>query len=297
MKKLICILLILLLSSCSANTREYTIYRASSTSAEANVGSFKDSVGDNIRFEHYSKIDLDFVDQTEVSNENAPKQKELTLNGKPLTVQFTKSYKTSVSGSPIGKSKYVGLYDSYKSEGDNQNRAEASFRQNTGELLFYIKYGDARTVEDGDFTESLAKVSADRLISELYGEDTVTKYVHHGTSEIDTQLKKGFVVTYTRYIHGYRTNETITISFNRKGEFISLNALQMNLFDNAEKDISKSDIEMAYKALLDTISDSYEVSGEPKLFMDSSGKYYLNVHTVSKASSMSTGDSLYININ
>ena len=71
----------------------------------------------------------------------------------------------------------------------------------------------------------------------------------------------------------------------------------MNLFDNAEKDISKSDIEMAYKALLDTISDSYEISGEPKLFMDSSGKYYLNVHTVSKASSMSAGDSLYININ
>ncbi len=295
MKKIISLFLILVftLSSCAQandNPKEkepeknkqvtYTIYGyASEGSARASESENEETV----KFGSMSERDFDFIDKTEVTNDKAPTKVEVNTDKNTFSMTLRKSYITSIYKCYNENLSHVGEINVYRTE---DGRAMAEFRQETKELVFFLNY-DGKSY-DGELTDEKAKELADDLFVSLYGEDIFKKYTDFVIFQSNTTTS----VLYRRYVHGYETDDTISIKFNKQGELYSLNANRMGTFEGAEKIISKADIEKAVKVLSDTLGEKWTMF-EPRLTIDSTGTYFVVVG----ASNGDYAEQFYININ
>ena len=304
MKKLITTMLMIALFFCSCTAAEsvqYTIYISSFDDGQSsNTPIINKETHNNVTIADSSQKDFIISDFQIIENNDAIPQKQFSLNGEKYNFSLYNSYKTPIADSNFGKLNSLGFYDIYRFNGDNGDVVEVEFKQNSEVLSFYAGELSIRTIESGDFTPEQSKIKSDELLKSLYGEDALSTYVFDGTSICDSQTLKGFSVNYVRYVHGYRTDETITISFNRNGELVCINAMKIGFFNSGEKDISKPEIEAAEKVLKESINENWRLSETAEVVIDSTGQYFLSIvgtYTPSNIDENIDSRNFYININ
>lgn len=282
MKKLISLLLILVFisSACAQKQVSYIIYTESSLTEYDSLAS---DTKENVSFERLNERDFDFVTETEVTNSKAPSKKEVNIGQNNFSMALKKSYITAISECENEKLAYIGKIDRYETA---DRGVEAHFRQDTKELVFFLNYNLEKSADT--LTDEEAKELADKLFISLYGEDKLREYTHTRISNDNTENS----VTYFRYVHGYETNDTVSIKFNKHGELYSLNANRMGTFEDAEEVISKVDIEKAVKVLTDTIGDEWTPTHH-FLTIDSTGNYFIAIGALNG----DYAERFYININ
>lgn len=290
MKKLLSAFLLAVMLLCSCNSQpeqkktsdcsdldnkqvQYTLYISSFDGNSSTVPDVKE----NVKLGNISEKDFTFASGNFFENPKADKQKEITFDGKTVVLPIQCSYTTSISGSEIGKKYSIGKIDSYWND---DAKVSAEFRQGTGQIVSYLNSKEKKT--EGDITEDIAREKADSLIVELYGRETLKKYSNVTVTDLSKtthqhNLGNGYNFIYRRYLHGYKTGESIMITISRRGTLYGINALKMNLFDGAEEKISKADIEAAEKALRSSLNDHWNWSKNVTIKIDSTGQYFINI--------------------
>lgn len=162
-------------------------------------------------------------------------------------------------------------------------------------MSFFSNVDDDRTAS-GDLTADEARTIADATLLSLYGELAQQEYVYESTLNTATQQKVGYCVVYRKYVWGVRSEDSIQISVNLKGDIVSINAKSLGMFSLAESQITKEEIDNAITALHETFSDNWTVYDE-KLILDAEGDYYVSASIYRKAENgMTEACAVYINV-
>ena len=98
-----------------------------------------------------------------------------------------------------------------------------------------------------------------------------------------------------RDVWNFKTEDKISVTFNKDGEFFGINAKNKGTLEKAEKDLSEKEIENAIAKLNDTFSDEWNIH-EPSLIRDVNGDYYIQCFIYRGANGDSEGTYVYINI-
>ena len=255
------ILILTTLVSCSKKV-EYTIYVDHSAGIDSSdSSSFKYPV------KSADEKVFSFAEKTEISKPaNAEDTKKLTLLGVTYNLDYRRTFKTAISASErLGD---LGSINEY-----TRDDFIAEFNSD-GTLIFFSDLGTDRRNE-GDFTEDAATETADKLVKELYGDDIENQYERTKLSGSAGASKKTYSFSYKRKVHGFDTIDTILIKFNMEGKLVCVNAKNMGTMETAEKDLKKSEIEKAIKAINDNYSGKWNVSDSYTLIVDSNGDYYI----------------------
>lgn len=289
MKKILCTLLatMLLLAGCSETKKpastdapkgnetveesKYTIYCGVAES----VSDLREAVADTSQvsvadYGDLSKLDFDYNDSTEMTNEEAEPTKLFSIDGQEYELAYKGSFSSPLANSANESLTEKGLIDEYVLEG----KIRVRYRQKSGELESVLVF-DNRAVE-GDFTEEEAKERADALLAEDCGEALSAQYTSEVLASNDS-LNKVIGVLYTRYICGYETSDRVYYNFNLRGDLVDFSATQFGIFDSIESELTLEKIQSAENVLLNTISDQYVISSKV-LELEAGGTPYLHVY-------------------
>lgn len=189
--------------------------------------------------------------------------------------QYLRSFSNSLSDSNDESLHALGRFDEYRSE-EAGNRFIARFRQSDDALVFF-SVTDERKV-DGTLTEQDAKVLADALLVDRYGDQFAAEYSNCEIVVTNDDLNKIITVGYTKYIYGYPTTDRVLVTYNMRGELKAFNAMTKGIFDSAEASISIDEISNAEEALISVIPPT-AIVGTKMLTLDADGDCYLYVTT------------------
>ena len=299
---LICAILTMsVLVSCASNTQtnnkgdgnlsnkapvQYSIYY------DPSAGGLESSEGEStgITLKNAESKIFSFASKNEVSKPSDVEEvKTIELNGKLYSLPYRQTYETAISGAS-DFAKY-GKFNGYKSD-----TARIDTRLGTGELLFFANVDINDRTVSGNLTADEVRTIADATLVSLYGELAQQEYEYESTLHTDTQQKVGYSVVYRKYVWGVRTNDSIQISVNMKGDIMAINAKSLGMFSLAESQITKEEIDNAIAALHETFSDEWTVYDE-KLILDAEGDYYVSAGIYRKAESgMTEAFAVYINV-
>ena len=165
----------------------------------------------------------------------------------------------------------------------------------TNEIAFFRDGTINRNTTPDKCNKEQAEAKADDIIKQLYGKDVLDSYKHSDTIETKDGLRKHYTVVYKRYIHGCPTDDSILISIDKGGEFLSVNAITKGLFLNSEKEITKKEAEAAIAALNSAFAENWSL-GEPSLTRDSKGDYYVECLIYRTNNGQSESLQIYINV-
>ena len=277
----LCLCLAILLSSCSNQTTQND--NVESNQSESKEVQYSLYLVDNYNF---STVNLNLPSdqiQTKPADEktfsfstktkiedpnNEGSSHTLKIAGQSYDLDYYRTYTTKLCESDRLKS-HAEIIDFRK------NKIRAEYRASDGALLFFSNLNrEARNIS-GDLTEDEAKELAVSTLTEVYGKDIFNEYVFDYVLFTDNQSTKHCSVVYTKYVHGIPTNDMIQLGFNLKGELIAINSLMLGVYDNAEKDITKEQIDNALAYLNDTLG----AVALPTLIVDSLGDYYLQAYS------------------
>ena len=303
MKKLLALSLILVMILCSCNTGNknedakepltYTIY--TSGSDDALVDNLSDDVG--VKFENISSVSLErFSGYNLYVYKNRPQERKFKIGDAEYTMEYKASSDSIFSGKKNADMIDFGAYDLYRAK-NGTDSIDIEVRPQTDIITKFFDFGTDLTVE-GDFTEDQALEMAESLFKEIYGENVFKEYRLTNLFTANGQFDKSINVFFKRIIYGYSTTDTVGFTINQKGELSCILAKKILLFNDAENEVSKTEIEAAEKVLRESISDEWKLSEWAKLTRDSKGKIYLFVNGINEKISDESGDQLfYINVN
>ena len=277
----ICLCLAILLSSCSNQTHpndndgnepserkevQYSLYLSGSDcggTLNLNLPSeqIQTKPADQKTFYFTSKIKIE-----DPNNEGS--SRTLKIAGQSYDLDYFKTYRTELYDSDQLKAHAESI--EFK-----KNKIYADYRVSDGALLFFANLNREVRNISGDLTEDEAKELAKATLTEMYGEDILNQYVFDEVVFTDNQMTTRYGIIYRKYVHGIPTNDQMSISFNMNGEVLSINARLLGVYDNAEKDITKEQIDNALAYLNDTLG----AVSLPTLIVDSLGDYYLRAYS------------------
>lgn len=140
-------------------------------------------------------------------------------------------------------------------------------RQSTQEILAFTPLTIARGY---DFTEAAGRERADRLLVALYGDSAAQTYAHVESEDFAGAYK----TTYTRFLCGVATDDTITISLTGDLEIYEISAKHLHYFDFIADHLQESWITAAREHLLSALGEGYSLVNET-LTIDAYGTLYL----------------------
>ncbi|MBE6592860.1 MAG: hypothetical protein E7642_02570 [Ruminococcaceae bacterium] len=289
----ICLLMaIVLLSACASEKLEYTIYADFS----AEETSLLESKSSSIPIKSATEKVFSFSTRKEIDRHaSAVDNYTFSVDGKTYSIPFNESYETAANASE--KVRKFGQYNRYLSVTDGYI-LETNIE--TKEIELFIGSNSELQNAKGNLTEAQAKEKADAIITEMYGAEVFNGYKHKNTlaSKADrSEEQDGYSVTYQRSVFGYPTSDDITISLNMNGDLLAVNAKGKGMLANAEKDITKEQIDNAIKAVEENFSDSWSVhESSATIVMDSEGDYYVRMGISRNTDGMVTAVQVYINV-
>ncbi len=314
MKKLLALslILIMLLCSCSAPKKKenndtggkndtedvkkpltYTIYTSGSDDALA------DNLSDETyaRFESLSSLKLGkFSSSNLYVNKNRPQERKFKIGDAEYTMEYKASSNSIFSGKKNADMIDFGEYDLYRAK-NGTDSISIEVRPQTDIITKFFDFGTNVRV-DGDFTEDQALEMATALFKEIYGENVFKEYRLTNLYTANGQFDKSINIFFRRMIHGYATSDTVYFTINRRGELQGMTAPKMFLFKDAEKEVSKADIQAAEKVLRDSVNDDWDLYGGVALFKGTDGRIYICiVGRNDKLSGENYEQSFYINVN
>lgn len=307
MKKSLIILLLgltLVLSSCNKdiptdteNTTEasqiisYSVYcspTASDIKLDGKSENIKISDASEKTFSFASKIPLeklDEIDDTHIFN----------IADKEYDLSYSRTYKTQLSSSD--KFKKFSEFVTFRNDD-----VSIDYRTDDGIITLFLNpncAGNAESISESLTKEEISKL-AESIVTELYGEEVLNKYVTEGVRMEENQWFKGYVVSYCKYVHGIETKDSIQLTFGLDGELISINALMFGVYDTAEEDLTLEEISNAKNALNESLGNNFKIM-QIYLIVDSLGDYYLDALTYGRTASADSetelmGLELFVNI-
>ena len=289
---IICICLSMILSSCNASKVEYCIYYETSDSADR-VPCRLDAKNATVKGATAAGKNFHIKSMNNIEKKSGYKtSRELEVGGIKYDLDYKKSYVNDLYS--LEKYKSVSEFDRYM----NDDSILAEFKAGTDTLIFFVDANEKSRKATGNLTEEQAKELAKAVITDQYGEDMLREYDFERVIYTDDRERHEYTVVYTKYIHGMPTNDSIQIGFNMRGEVLSINAMLMGIYNDAEKDVSKKQIEAARNVLYDCVPENWEMSSDGAcLIIDSLGDYYLELNLFGKRED-GTSDirTLYINV-
>jgi hypothetical protein len=227
-------------------------------------------------------------------NEKAPKIKDFSILEKSYQLEYNRSQTNSLASSSVQRLRKYGLTDEYRSDD-----YIVKFTQESGELRYYSDH----TVDElatGSFTQQDAIEASKRVLTEQFGKECLEYYTADPmvTETVDGYMYNIYVVTYTKYIAGYRTNDMITLWYNKCGELACINANNYGLIKEATDKYSAEQLQTAEKTLTDYLdSMSYAYTAEMiKLMINSDGECYFQLYGIYSVGEESRMRAFYINI-
>jgi hypothetical protein len=218
---------------------------------------------------------------------------EFTVAGQTYTIPFVESYETAADSS-----EKVRRYMQYNRYLSVEMGILLETNIETKEVEMFSNPGQLRNNLEGDLTEAEAKEKAIAVITELYGADTLEEYEYKHTlvsTDDRTDKQDGYSVTYQRCVFDIPTDDDITVKFNMSGDVRSINARGKGKLANAEKDITKEQIDKAIKVINDQFSDMWSVHA-PSIVIDSEGDYYVRIGISRNVNGQVTAMQLYIKV-
>jgi hypothetical protein len=149
----------------------------------------------------------------------------------------------------------------------------AQFRLQNNELI-YFSNGKVDCRIQNELDAEVANKKAEEIIKEIYGENALDGYTLHSSKASDDNNEYVYYVTYKRYVYGVPGNDDIRVAFNMNGELSHIRALEKGSLANAEKDMSKEEVDKAIEFFNATFSDGWSNTGLT-LIVDSNGDYYI----------------------
>ena len=295
MKKiLIClsfILALMLLVSCSQKPVNYVIY-ADSVYAEELEGAFSnDEEGTGLEIKDASEKNFTYSSKTKKEEDKkAEKTYKMKFDEKELALKYSKSYENEASDS-----KKMKAFSKYHVYSDAMSGSYMEFNATTEEVTLFSGGNVHLSAGSLNFSKEEAKEKAADIIEQLYGKDTLDSYQYYDTIITDNQSQTSYTAVYMRDVWNFKTEDKISVTFNKDGEFFGINAKNKGTLEKAEKDLSEKEIENAIAKLNDTFSDEWNIH-EPSLIRDVNGDYYIQCFIYRGANGDSEGTYVYINI-
>lgn len=207
---------------------------------------------------------------------------DVSINGKRYTAEYYETYKPKVlANDKFGDSVN---YDLYKTEDISIER-----RTQTNQILFFSD--SSKKDVSGTMTESRVREIADSVLKSVYGQDADQEYIY---TEICDGNPYPNNVIYTKYVWGVPTNDTIVISLNGNGELGYINARMLGAYNDAEKNVTKEEVDNAINYLNEKLSEKYDIA-KTQLIINSNAEYYIEAYVVSKTPDNYMG-TVYVNI-
>lgn len=212
--------------------------------------------------------------KTVIGMDNAVAKKVSPIDGKEHTyVSSQVRYKNTETKEAYG---YYSRYDQYTTQD-----SLVAFLHGTDILTKYTNEA-VRHDHKGErnLEEEQIKATADDFLKKIYTQKELSEYIY---SYSNTGYF-AYDVLYTKYIHGYMTEEYINVLFNISGEIIGYDAPNAKKFSEPTEALSKESLDMAYQKLTEKIASmgldiTYQSGGcivknnEGKLFMEISIQY------------------------
>ena len=268
----------------------YTIYADSSLGVSSSI----EGISEQVSIKSATEKTFTFSKKTKTErHSSAVDNYEFTVAGQTYTIPFVESYETAADSS-----EKVRRYMQYNRYLSVETGILLETNIETKEVEMFSNPGQLRNNWEGDLTEAEAKEKAIAVITELYGADTFDeyKYKHTLVSTYNSSDKQdGYSVTYQRYVFGIPTDDDISVKFNMSGEVLAINARGKGKLANAEKDITKEQIDNAIKVVNEQFSDKWSVHA-PSIVIDSEGDYYVRIGISRNVNGQVTAMQLYINV-
>ncbi len=243
------------------------------------IGSGLDSISDkrkeNKENEKYS-LEIDDVDSFKLGfgnvdltdNDNAEKEISIVFNNRSYLLPYTQTHKNAVADCDNSDLSRHGIVNRYSNE-----YIICDIRQDSGKISFFSDLSPDIALADGTMTDDEAIAAAAAFCNDYFTSEVMSDYTFEISSYTEGMVSKCYTVMYRRYIHGYKTDETITIGVNLKGDIMSVNAMKMNSFDGANEFISAEAVSNAENAIESYLPGS--ILTVRNLTVGSDGKYYL----------------------
>lgn len=191
---------------------------------------------------------------------------EISIQGRTHKMEYSATYRPKIADNE----KFGSSKDFHEYMQDTKMRMRVNVA--TNELILF---SDAKKASiKGIISESSAISIADEVFKQVYGEDLRNEYKCIGFVDgSDTPYN----VTYVRQVFGMDTNEVIGISLNGNGDVFRIQAQMFRMYDDAEKDITKEEIDAAKKHLTEKLSSKYDIRST-ELIINSEGDYYVRAY-------------------
>lgn len=285
-------ILLLLTTGCGTETVKYVIYYDASMGSPIRNNESASAAKSESPMEQITAKDFSYSNMTTVENPDAPASRTVTLAGQQYALEHQRSYNTPLSTADDAQLSSRGKFEKYRS-GENDTIIEAVFRRDTDELLFF--YNSNESHKYGQLSEDTAVQLADATLAEVFGAKIAAEYSRRVVIKPKNSSFSAYTVVYTKYICGYPTTDDIEITYNTKGNLMSINAKTLGVFDTIEDRITAKKIENAKNALLDSISDRYTLHSE-FLALDADGNCYLQVYATYTEGGMAHSMLFYVNL-
>lgn len=216
----------------------------------------------------------------EIILDDTLKTKKFELHGDSLELEYTTT--RVMDKDNIGQSfgKYDFGIDVYSTE-INDNSYYVYFRHDNGRMCFY-----SRTVKNNYRDEALSEeVMRDIAVSEFDNRldvgwnDVYTEYRYDEYRlNLNATFPERFSVVFRRSIHGYSTEDYISVIMSANGEILGFDARTYGVFDEIARTVTKESLDAA-KVALDKklLSDTFKnakITGHT-VCVNYSGEVYL----------------------
>ncbi len=192
---------------------------------------------------------------------------------------------------------FYSIYDIYV-EKDVVHPARVTYLHGTDILTSYI-IGDAQRPSPNDtMEEALCKKIAQDFILNIITLEEFSKFSDDGVFTNDGNGLYTYI--YTRYIEGYATDETISISMNCEGEVYIYSSSFLGKYDTLEAELTKEKLDTANEKLRNKVEELRLTNlsmGISRIVTSTSGEAFLRISIgYDTVEGGRTGDYVYINI-
>ena len=219
--------------------------------------------------EKYKNVVFDYRDFRTIPKESyVNDQLRITLDGKDYTLDYYRSERSKIADNE----KFTSSFDcdDYVSK---DSKMRIAIRRSTNQVILYSD-SDRYSVP-GPLTKEEAPEVAMTKLKAIYGEDTDKEYTFSTYTQVDAPNCYGMV--FAKSVYGVKTNDTIAVIINQQGELSYIHAKMMGAYYDAEKHISKKEIDDALDYLKEKINGKYTLV-KYSLIINSDCEYFIEAY-------------------
>lgn len=218
------------------------------------------------------------------------------IEGNTLTYTASDCTTKDASAKEIGD--FYCTYDCYKND---SGYITAEYLHGTDMLVYYSLTRETEPDSgNSGIGKNKARDIADEFLLNIISQETLDKYTYY---EADTNVFGKVSVTYVKYVHGYFTDDIVTVTIDADGVVTGYNARNLCKYDCVEEKITKEQLEAAHAALKDAImaTELQDVEGGThcSLTADTTGKLYLRgeMWFIISDTDLYRGAEVFVNVN